>query len=163
MKTISLTQGQVALVDDEDFESLRQHNWCAMWSENSRSFYAVRNRSKSEGGGLVLMHREVTKAVHGSIVDHEDHNTLNNQKENLKVGTHASNQKNRTLQKNNVSGINGVSWNAQKGKWQARITVEGKSKHLGFFDDPARAAPIIEAAKQEAGYHKNHGVNNGSV
>jgi len=41
-KTIELTQGQVAIVDDEDYEYLSQWNWQAAWQKNIKSFYAVR-------------------------------------------------------------------------------------------------------------------------
>ena len=34
----------------------------------------------------------------------------------------------------------GVSWIKQMKKWKAQITIDGKSKHLGYFDDEKEAA-----------------------
>lgn len=47
MKTIPLTQGQVALVDEGDFDSLNRFNWCAVWNSRSKTFYAVRHPSRT--------------------------------------------------------------------------------------------------------------------
>lgn len=44
MKEIPLTQGQVALVDDEDFERVNAFKWCAKWHSKTKSFYAVRSK-----------------------------------------------------------------------------------------------------------------------
>ena len=46
----------------------------------------------------------------------------------------------RLLRKNNTSGYRGVTWRELPRKWEARISVDGKNKHLGFFDSPKLAA-----------------------
>ncbi|MCW8158974.1 HNH endonuclease [Stutzerimonas stutzeri] len=50
------------------------------------------------------------------------------------------------------SGYLGVHWSSQAGKWQGRISVHGKSKHLGYFDDPAVAHQEYLEAKRR--YHE---------
>lgn len=70
------------------------------------------------------------------FVDHIDRNPKNNTIENLRVVTHAENHRNRAKQSNNKSGYKGVFFNRQCKKWNAKINVNGKPHHLGFFDNP---------------------------
>jgi hypothetical protein len=83
MKQIQLTQGKVALVDDEDFEWLSKWKWYACSKNNDRNvvkWYARR----LEGRKHVYMHREIMKTPKGQVVDHDpDPSGLNNQKANL--------------------------------------------------------------------------------
>ena len=57
MKTIPLTQGQVAMVDDEDFERINQHKWHLL--KSPYTFYAVRTTPRKEGRKMIYMHREI--------------------------------------------------------------------------------------------------------
>lgn len=103
MKTINLTQGQVALVDDWHYEELNQHKWQAKWSKNTQSFYAMHN----EGWPFqqtILMHRVVANTPKGLQCDHQNHNTLDNQEHNLRNVTHSQNQMNSRVQSNNTLG-----------------------------------------------------------
>ena len=43
----------------------------------------------------------------------------------------------------------GVDWNKQRGKFKARIKIDGKSKQLGWFDDSAAASRVYRTAKRE--------------
>jgi hypothetical protein len=45
---IELTQGQVALIDDEDFELVSKYKWYARWDSHTESFYAVTNTRKPD-------------------------------------------------------------------------------------------------------------------
>jgi hypothetical protein len=89
-RKIPLTQGKFALVDPEDYAGLARHKWCA--AKQGNSYYAVR----SEGGRQLRMHRVILNAPAGMVVDHIDHEGLNNTKRNLRSctntnGTRASN------------------------------------------------------------------------
>lgn len=84
MKEIQLTQGKVALCDDEDFEYLIRFNWHAVLCPDGRSgkypkWYAARK----EGGKRIYMHRDLMGTPAGMVVDHHDDNGLNCQKKNL--------------------------------------------------------------------------------
>jgi hypothetical protein len=93
MKEIPLTQGKVALVDDEDFESIANHKWCA--HQRGNTFYAERSRFGNRGG-TILMHREILSTSDTALeIDHIDGNGLNNTRANLRVVTHAENMKNQ--------------------------------------------------------------------
>lgn len=69
------------------------------------------------------------------VVDHKDRNRLNNKWENLRHVTQKCNSRNCTISKNNVSGVNGVSWAKNCGKWSAQIKVDYKKIHLGTFEN----------------------------
>ena len=45
-----------------------------------------------------------------------------------------------------------IAWAITHGRWQARITVERRQKHLGYYDTPeAAAAAYAEAARRHHG------------
>ena len=87
------------------------------------------------------MHRLVMKAQNGFVVDHKDFNTLNNQKNNLRLVKQFQNCSNRSgLQTNNTSGYHGISWYKANQKWRARIHFRGKEFHLGYFNSKEEAS-----------------------
>ena len=134
MIEIPLTQGQLALIDDEDFELVNKYNWIAHWDRRTKSFYATTRIGKQEGCRKFLrMHRLIMNAKKGQQVDHIHHLTLDNRKSQLRLCSHGQNQHNRSIQLNNTSGFKGVSYDATKHKWRAFIGVNGKNRHLGYF------------------------------
>jgi hypothetical protein len=83
--------------------------------------------------------------------DHFDLNKRNNAFENLRLATSSQNKANRPNY-SNASGVKGVGWSKQKGKWRARLSFKPKGKHLGFFDRLEDAAKAYEhGAKQHFG------------
>lgn len=86
------------------------------------------------------MHREITKAEPGLVVDHIDHDTLNNTRANLRICTHQNNVIAHRLSRANKSGFTGVFFNKSRRKWDAQIKLDGKSIHLGRFKTPEEAA-----------------------
>ncbi len=130
MKEIPLTQGQVALVDDDDFEKICQFKWCA--AKYTHLFYAT-SRYRDEEGKYknIKMHRLILNAKPNEIVDHIDGNGLNNQKSNLRIVSRRQNAQNRHRPKS--SQYPGVYWNKEKQKWNARINYGHKCVRLGYF------------------------------
>ena len=151
MKTIELTQGQVALVDDEDFEWLSKWKWCADKTSRNGNYYAARYPRKNENRSkkYIRMHREILGAKPCAQGDHRDGNGLNNCRDNLRVCTHAQNQQNKRISKKNTSGFKGVHWHSLTGKWRAQIKANGKRMHLGLFANPVQAAHAYDAKAKE--------------
>jgi hypothetical protein len=147
---IPLTQGQVALIDDEDFELVLAYKWNADLNKHTKSFYAVTNVTKPDGKRTkLLMHRLIMRAQKGQQVDHIHHLTLDNRKQELRLCTRNENAHNTGRRIDNASGYKGVSWHKSTQKWRAEIQVDGKRKHLGCFSDADRANEVCMAARAE--------------
>ena len=142
-RTIPLTQGLSALVDEADYEALSRHKWCA--HQQSQRCYAVRNALTASGWTTVGMHRVVLNAPAGLEVDHVNGNGLDNRRANLRVATTAQNQHNRQKRRGKCR-YKGVIWDATRGRWRPRIVVSGRHMYLGIFADPIDAALAYDLA-----------------
>lgn len=152
MKEIPLTQGKIALVDDEDFERLSQWKWHAR--KTTQGMYAAR----TEGNQKIFMHNELIFVDAGKEVDHKDGDGLNNQKGNLRPATHVQNTWNSKRRSDNSSGFKGVGrWSVTstvRGKkytytyWRARIRLPGSKNGIviGYFSDKEVAARAYDVA-----------------
>ena len=148
MKYIKLTQNQVAIVDDEDFDMVSQHKWCVI--NDYSTFYALTSIRKPSGKRINLkMHRLILNPSGSLQVDHRDGDGLNNQRGNMRVCTNQENQYNQRPQKGKSSQYKGVSWHKQSKKWQAYIKNNGKLKHLGHFVDEIDASKAYDAAAKK--------------
>jgi HNH endonuclease len=145
MKQIPLSQGKVALVDDEDFEYLNQWKWHAYLRKET--WYAMRTGPRPVQS-QIYMHRVITDAPKGTDVDHWDHNGLNNQRENLRVCTHSENMANMGAAKRNLTGYKGVT-TTKHGRFAAKITIKLKCIYLGTFTAAEEAARAYDDAARK--------------
>jgi len=91
-------------------------------------------------------------------IDHKDHNRQNNVISNLRPTTHKENARNQSRNSANSSGFTGVSLYKPTGKWEAKIKVDGKQIHLGYFETKEEAIAARIKANDEYGFHDNHGA-----
>jgi hypothetical protein len=146
-KLIPLTQGQFAIVDAEDFDRLNQFKWFAHYQKDTRSFYAERNRPTSRGKRGTLPMTHVILNVTG-MVDHKNHNTLDNRKENLRAATNSQNCTNGRTRLTNRSGHPGVCWHKRDKNWRVYIQRQGKWYHLGNFPTKTEAIRVRRKAEK---------------
>ena len=139
-RKIPLTQGKFALVDPEDYAELARHKWCA--AKQGNSFYAVR----SDHGRQLRMHRVILNAPPDRVVDHTDHEGLNNTKRNLRPCNKAQNAHNQRPQQGRSSKYKGVCWAKRERKWYSRIQDQGRQRSLGLFANERDAARARDAA-----------------
>lgn len=139
MKRIKLTQGKFALVDDEDYEELSKHSWCA--AQMGNEVRAIRGVSSGSVKKIIYMSREIMKAPKGLVVDHINRNPLDNRKENLRLCTFGQNMANLKINKKNTIGYKGVRLiKSSKRKWVAVIWKDHVSHYGGSYFTKEEAA-----------------------
>ena len=139
------------LLDLDDLTRLVKLNVSihAVYSAKIDSYYI----KLKQNGKNVYLHRWVMSVADRRVyVDHRNHNTMDNRKENLRLADNSANMHNRRgSQKNSKSGLLGVCWDASKRKWLSRIAVNGKEHFIGRFDDKYEAHAAYMEKKKEMG------------
>ena len=161
-KEIPLTQGKFALVDDEDFEFLNQWKWCVSKKTHHGkvTYTACRSERRSEmiiptkKRRMIFMHRVLVPCMNDQVIDHINHDSLDNRKKNLRCVTQQVNCSNRSTQSNNTSGLVGVNWHKRDKTWRAFIGRSGTAtyKHIGSFKTAIEAALAYDEEAEKRGY-----------
>lgn len=141
MKRIELSSGSFALINDEDFDLVNQHKWAEIRS--GQNTYALTKC----GGKTILMHRLIMGEPKGLTVDHINGDGLDNQKGNLRACTQKENLWNQR-KRGTLSRFKGVNYrkDAKRNPWHAKITIDGRLKHLGSFATEVEAAKAYDSA-----------------
>jgi len=93
------------------------------------------------------MHREIIDVPEDLFADHINHNGWDNRKANLRPATAADNARNARYPKRTTSAkYRGVWYNTKRTRWRSVIVVNGKSIHLGYFDNEIDAAKAYDRA-----------------
>ena len=149
-RRIKLTLGQYALVDPEDYDKINKYKWNAY--RGYSSYYSKRKIYNRKNGSqrTVYMHRYIMNAPKGLMVDHINHNGLDNRKENLRLATRAENTRYSKKSKNKFSSnYKGVHYITKAKRWRAMITFEGKTIYIGQFRDEISAAKAYDRAAKK--------------
>lgn len=154
---VPLTQGQVAIIDREDWDLVKAYNWQAVYSKTTNTYYADTSIRENGKQRKVRMHRLILGASKGTLVDHINGNTLDNRRSsNLRLCNHSQNSANKRKCINSSSRFKGVS--RAGNKWQAEIAFNKQRCYLGVFKTPEAAhAVYCEAAIMLHGKFANFG------
>lgn len=129
MKEIPLTQGKVAIIDDDMYDYLMQFRWYY-----TGRYAATKSTAFSKTGNKTYMHRLVAQTPVGMETDHIDGDGLHNWRANLRNCTHAQNNLNRKANTHKRSIYKGVFWQKNRRCWGAAIHKNGSQISLGQFD-----------------------------
>lgn len=119
-----------------------------------RIIYLKGVRYRASHLAYILTHGKYPKGE----IDHEDHDTMNDRAANLRDVPTAVNAVNKSLIRSNKSGVMGVNFTKQTGRWRAYIWSGNIRVHLGYFATFNEAVTARKKAEVEYGYHPNHGM-----
>ena len=151
-RRIPMAGPRYAIVDPEDYERLRKYEW--FLNKRGHCFYTFRKEpnKKTRKESLIQMHQDIIKVPKGMVIDHINHDGMDNRQANLRAATTAQNSHNRKkLSRQCSSKYKGVWWHKSSLKWQARIMFEKKRIHLGTFKNEIDAARAYDEAAKK--YH----------
>lgn len=135
------------IIDAEDVELIKPYSWSL--SKGRHTQYCKSNQ-------VGPLHRLVMNAPKGMVVDHINHNGLDNRKSNLRICTNQENICNCEIPKNNKSGCKGVYWAKDKNKWTVQVTINNKTIYIGRYTNLEEA---IEARKEASKKYYNEFAN----
>jgi hypothetical protein len=126
------------IISTSDFDKVNSfpRTWRAEFSKKTKSYYVTGRL----GDVRTSLHRWIFNLPDKLVIDHINHDTLNNTRKNLRVVTIAENNQNRRV---NKSGVNNVHWDIRRNKWRATIKINKKTKHIGYFTDIKEAEKAV--------------------
>ena len=133
---LQVSQDKYVIFDRDDYEKISQHKWHIGGSCNNYAYSRI-------NGKHTTLQRFLTDCPDGFVVDHINHDTFDNRKENLRVCTVKDNSHNRSKQ-------GGVY--KHKDKWKATIRVNGKREYLGLYKTYEEALKVRKVAEEKYCY-----------
>ena len=151
-KRIKLTQGKYALIDERDYQNLSKYKWNANQQGRKKEYWIARAFINKK---TTRMSRYLLDAPVDKVVDHINHNTLDNRRKNLRIVTRAqnsANQEKQILQRKQSCIYKGVYLFRKTGRWVASIGQHSnkKKRYIGCYKtkELAAAAYNKEARKR---------------
>ena len=118
-------------------------------SEKSHNYKRIRFNGRTH-----YAHRLIFLYHHGylpNMIDHINGNKFDNRIENLRECNKSTNAINSCVSSRNTSGVKGVYFDKAISKWCATLTINGKNKFIGNFDDIELAELVVKEAREK--YH----------
>ena len=139
------------LIDKEDLPIITRLGTTWKINRSRNGYKSVRTTKQIDGRRFVYtLSNLILPPSEGNVVDHINGNTLDNRKVNLRLIPSWGNQQNlANLVRTNKSGYRGVSWYKRIGKWRAKVCVNKKHYHLGYYDSKEEAAEVAKEFRRE--------------
>lgn len=130
------------LLDPEDFHRVNLFTWS--YSLGKKKYYNIQTRID---GKVTNLPHYILNLPSTIGIDHIDRDPFNNRKDNFRICTTQQNNWNRSPQFNKLgTKYKGVSYHVRRNKWQTRITKNGRTYHLGYFETDIEAAKAYNSA-----------------
>lgn len=139
--------GYAVLIDDEDWEKVKQFKWTLDKQYKRENLCYVTTSPYIKGKKeTIKMHRVIMGCTKGDglIVDHINHNTLDNRKENLRVCKTGQNNMNQRVAKNSTTGYKGVWYRQDTNMYRAMVRTQGTRYNCGQYSTPEEAAQAYD-------------------
>ncbi len=143
------------LIDLEDVELATLYPWHADWRESLGNYYVSYSKYISIKNGkqkreTIRLHNLIMGSSKDKVVDHINHNSLDNRRSNLRLVSKSKNAKNRSgVNSNNTTGYRNVSYIKGEGKYIVQLQIDGKNTRFGKFDDVHEAGRVAKQARDE--------------
>lgn len=128
-----------AIIDSNDIDLISKYKWGVKFNKGK---YYVRNVKNK-----IYLHQLIMNSKGKGIIDHINHNPLDNRKLNLRFANSKINNINISIPSNNTSGVVGVVFDKTRNKWKSQIFLDYKNKFLGRFDNFEDAVKVRQDAE----------------
>lgn len=133
MKILKLTNiDKHTMIDNEDFEKVNQFKWYV-----SKQGYVIHNQHYTKNHKRIYvsirLNRFIMNAPKGKVIDHINHDLLDNRKQNLRICGQTENLMNTGLRKDNKSGYRGIFWRKDKNKYLVYLYKNNKKVYGHYF------------------------------
>lgn len=142
----------ICLFDIEDIDKINYIKWNIHRSSENKEYYVIgRERALKNKGKYFKFHRLIMNCPNDMVIDHINHNTLDNRKCNLRICTIQQNNENRNgcYITNISSGYRNVYWCKDRNKWRVMLKQKGKYYLGGFFTNIEDAIKVAEEMRKK--------------
>ncbi len=136
-----------------DYDKIKNY----AWHKNKSGYLVYLQNDGHKYSNNIILSRIIMNAPTDMVVDHINHNKLDNRKSNLRLATVSQNGMNHIISKDNKSGNSGVWYDKINKKWCASITCGTNNIWLGRFVKYEDA--VIARKNAEVNYFKNFQYN----
>lgn len=139
-------KGHEVLIDKDLVEKILPYSWYIQDRAKLKTRYVATSMVIDGVRKFILLHRFLLNPDETKVIDHINHNTLDNRISNLRICTHSENNRNTTSRTNTSSKYLGVHLNKKSNMFSAKIRDNGIRTWLGSFKTEIEAAQAYNEA-----------------
>ena len=144
---------KLCLIDLCDVEACKLITWHVDYSKDMNSFYTkgyVLNKN-GKRNKKILIHRYLLNPSNEFVIDHINHNTLDNRRNNLQIVNTTQNKQNllKCQYNNKSSGIKNVYWDKEYLKWRVALRINRVLKSFGRYNSIEDAERVAIDARRK--------------